>query len=57
MHFITDIETQNQARQELQKAFSAAQKQSVINGTDEMTMEEIDAEIAAYRHEKRAAQG
>jgi DNA-damage-inducible protein J len=54
---VTDAETQNQTRQELQKAFSAAQKQSVINGTDKMTMEEIDAEIAACRLEKRAARG
>jgi DNA-damage-inducible protein J len=53
---VTDSETQNQARQELQKVFSAAQKQSVINGTDNMTMEEIDAEIAAYRREKRVMQ-
>jgi hypothetical protein len=54
---VTDIETQNQARQELQKAFEAAQEQSVINGTDKMTMEEINAEIAAYRQEKRAPRG
>ncbi|MDR1320509.1 MAG: type II toxin-antitoxin system RelB/DinJ family antitoxin [Gracilibacteraceae bacterium] len=54
---VTDVETQNRTRQELQKAFSAAQKQSVVNGTDKMTMEEIDAEIAAYRREKRAARG
>jgi DNA-damage-inducible protein J len=54
---VTDIETQNQARQELQKAFDAAQKQSVMNGTDKMTMEEIDTEIAAYRQEKRALRG
>jgi len=44
---------QMQARQALKKAFSDAQKQSVINGTDKITMEEIDAEIAAYRREKR----
>ena len=44
---------QMQARQALRKAFSDAQMQSVINGTDKMTMEEIDAEIAAYRREKR----
>ena len=29
------------------------QTQSVINGTSEMTMEEINAEISAYRKEKR----
>jgi hypothetical protein len=54
---VTDSETQNQARQELQMAFNAAQEQSVINGTDKMTMAEIDAEIAAYRQEKRALRG
>jgi len=27
---------------------------SVINGTDTMTMDEIDAEIAAYRAEQKA---
>jgi DNA-damage-inducible protein J len=54
---VTDVESQNQARKELQDAFMAAQKHSVINGTDKMTMEEIDAEIAAYRREKRMAEG
>jgi len=32
------------------------QEESVKKGLDKMTMEEIDAEIAAYRQEKRAAQ-
>ena len=40
-------------RESLREAFSRAQEMSVINGTDKMTMEEIDAEIAAYRKEKR----
>lgn len=31
------------------------QEDSIMNGTDKMTMEEIDAEIAAYRREKGAA--
>jgi predicted transcriptional regulator len=31
----------------------AIQKQSVINGTDKMTMDEIDEEIAAARRELR----
>jgi DNA-damage-inducible protein J len=53
---VTDIETPNQARQELQKAFGASQKQSVINGTDKMTMKEIDAEIEDSRMEKRETQ-
>ena len=43
-------------RQELFDVFTAVQEQSVVNGTDKMTMEEIDAEIAAYRREKRAAE-
>jgi DNA-damage-inducible protein J len=30
------------------------QDDSVMNGTDKMTMEEINAEIATYRQEKRA---
>ena len=42
-----------EARKELQEAFRAMQKDSVTNGTDNMTMEEIDAEIAAYRQEKQ----
>ena len=29
------------------------QEDSIRNGTDKMTMDEIDAEIAAYRQEKR----
>ena len=37
----------------LKEAFRALQEESIANGTDNMTMEEIDAEIAAYRREKR----
>jgi len=37
----------------LADAFRALQEESKKNGTAEMTMEEIDAEIAAYRREKR----
>ena len=52
---ITDIKPlkQTDARESLKRAFKAAQEQSVKNGTDKMTMDEIDAEIAAYRREKR----
>ena len=52
---ITDIKPSKQAnaRESLKQAFKAAQEQSVKNGTDKMTMDEIDAEIAAYRREKR----
>ena len=44
---------QMQARQAFKQVFKEMQEQSVINGTDKMTMDEIDAEIAAYRREKR----
>jgi len=47
------VEDDMKARQELWEAFRAAQEESVKNGMDEMTMEEIDAEIAAYRRERR----
>ena len=48
-----DMTPEMQARKELGEAFREVQRQSVINGTDKMTMEEIDAEITAYRQEKR----
>jgi len=38
----------------LTNAFKALQEESIQNGTSEMTMEDIDAEIAAYRQEKRS---
>ena len=37
------------------RAFSNMRRQAIANGTADMPMEEIDAEIAAYRAEKRAA--
>ena len=36
------------------EVFHEIQKDSVRNGTNKMTMEEIDAEIAACRREKKA---
>ena len=39
----------------LADAMSALQEEAIQNGTSNMTMEEIDAEIAAYRREKREA--
>ena len=50
---VTDIDPQKSARKELLDAFKAAQEKSVLNGTDKITMEEINEEIAAYRREKR----
>jgi len=40
-------------RENLRMAFDSAQRQSVTNGTDRVTMEEIDAEIAAYRQGRK----
>jgi len=39
------------------RAFEKARAQSIINGTADMTMEEIDSEIQAYRKEKEAHVG
>ena len=58
---ITDSVVQKQTvatkeREALRNAFKAAQEQSVINGTDNMTMDEIDLIIAEVRQEKRREQ-
>ena len=45
---------ENKARLELMASIKALQKASIDSGADEMGMDEIDAEIAAYRQEKRA---
>ena len=41
------------APQTLTEAFAALQKESVINGTDNMTMDEINTEIQAHRNRKK----
>jgi len=38
----------------LRDAFKALQEESAQNGISEITMEEINKEITAYRHEKRS---
>ena len=43
------------ARAELMASIKALQEAAEDSGAEEMSMEEIDAEIAAYRKEKRAA--
>jgi len=52
--FYIKTDNTSQERKELKEVYKAIQEQSVINGTDKMTMEEIDAEIKAYRREKSA---
>ena len=42
------------ATKTLEDVFKAAQEEAKKNGTSEMTMEEIDAEIASYRRNKRS---
>ena len=52
---ITDDAASNVlSRDVLGKAFGATQARSVKNGTNALTMEEIDAEVASHRKEKRA---
>ena len=53
---VSDYNLRQQARNALAEAFKNAQAQSVVNGTDNMTMEEIDAEIAECRKEMSAGQ-
>ena len=48
---IVQMEANTQARKLFQKAFEDAQAQSIINGTDNMTLDEINAEIQASRQE------
>ena len=54
---VTDISMNEQETKLIlaraKESMQAMQGEAVINGTSEMTMDEIDAEIAAYRREKR----
>ena len=52
---VTDIEHQKQiqARKKFGEALKAIQDESVRNGTDKMTLDEINAIIAEVRQEKR----
>jgi transcriptional regulator with XRE-family HTH domain len=45
--------TPKTGKEKLRAAFKAVQAHSVMNGTDSMTMEEINAEIEEARKEKR----
>ena len=49
---VSDIDSRKQARFELQEAFEDLQKESVANGNDKMTMDDINALIAECRREK-----
>jgi len=52
---VSDIDSRKQARLELQEAFEDLQKESVANGNDKMTMDDINALIAECRQEKSQA--
>jgi len=49
---VSDIDSKKQVRMELQEAFENLQKESVANGNDKMTMDDINAIIAECRQEK-----
>jgi DNA-damage-inducible protein J len=50
--FIVSDNSSMQARQEIQQAFEALQKESVANGNDKMSMDEINSIISECRQEK-----
>jgi DNA-damage-inducible protein J len=52
---VTDIDKQRAARKSFGDAIRAAQEQSVINGTSNMTLDEINAIIAECREEASAS--
>ena len=49
---VSDLDSRKQARLELQEAFEDLQKESVVNGNDKMTMDDINTLIAECRQEK-----
>ena len=52
---VSDVDSRRQARIELQEAFEDLQKESVANGNDKMTMDDINALITECRQEKSQA--
>lgn len=49
---VTDVQTRMSILTKGKEAFYNAQKNSILNGTSDMTIEEINAEIKEYRQEK-----
>lgn len=52
---VSDIDARKQARLELKETFEKLQKESVDNGNDKMTMDDINTIIAECRLEKSQA--
>jgi DNA-damage-inducible protein J len=50
---ITDIDVQKQARIAFGEAFKSAQEQSVINGTNSLSLDDINSIVAECRREFR----
>jgi len=46
---VTDIDSQKQSRNELSEVIKAIQEQSVVNGTDSMSLDEINSIITECR--------
>ena len=53
---VSDTNAKQKVRNELKEAFRAAQVESAINGTDNMTLDEINDIIAESRQEARESQ-
>lgn len=49
---VTDVQTKVSISTKGKEAFHTAQKNSILNGTSDMTIEEINAEIKEYRRGK-----
>jgi glycerol dehydrogenase-like iron-containing ADH family enzyme len=50
---VSDFDSKKQAGEEFLKTIEAMQEQSIINGTNNMTMDEIDDIIKEVRNESR----
>jgi DNA-damage-inducible protein J len=53
---VSDIDTRKQSRLDFLQTIEAMQEQSVINGTNNITLDEINNIIAEVRAESRASQ-
>ena len=49
---LNELRTEGSTSKTLRETFEALQKESVLNGTDSMTMDEINKEIQAFRTRK-----
>jgi DNA-damage-inducible protein J len=52
---VTDVVVNSDSVQNAKDAIKTMQSISATNGTDNLTMDDIDSEIAAYRNSKRTS--